>query len=257
MSALLKIMSFNIRIENNKDGCNSFTNRKERILNMIREQAPDIIGIQEASRGVRDWLKEVLTGYTVYGCGRGADYNGEGIPVAVKNGAMELVELQSKWLSDTPDVPGSHFTCGGHSRYSRMYIKMKLKHKDSDNLLIFVNTHTDHQGAEARIREEKALIQDLCADAGAPMIVTGDFNALPETPEIRYMTSPENPLGFADATEGLGGTFHNFGRYPEAIKIDYIFTNLEFENSYVVDDIPVNGVFLSDHRPVCSDIIIR
>jgi endonuclease/exonuclease/phosphatase family metal-dependent hydrolase len=52
----------------------------------------------------------------------------------------------------------------------------------------------------------------------------------------------------------LGGTFHGFGKLlpDKTVKIDYIFTDMTCEDSYIVEDVPVNGQFYSDHNAVCA-----
>ena len=90
---------------------------------------------------------------------------------------------------------------------------------------------------------------------GEKYIITGDFNALPDTPEINFIVN----AGAADATAALGGTFHAFGQRKDKIKIDYVFTNAPFDlnESYVVEDNPADGVYISDHNPVCAFIEIN
>lgn len=79
------------------------------------------------------------------------------------------------------------------------------------------------------------------------------------------MTANKNfPL--TDATVNVGGTFHGFGqRKADAegpknrpSKIDYIFTNLATDprESYAVEDIPVDGIYISDHLPVVAFVEI-
>jgi endonuclease/exonuclease/phosphatase family metal-dependent hydrolase len=85
------------------------------------------------------------------------------------------------------------------------------------------------------------------------------MNAIPGTPEIDAFTAYElGGKAVIDATATVGGTFHGFGHYtPEkAHKIDYIFTTLpcDTSKSYVVKDIPVDGLYISDHNPVCAYI---
>ncbi len=252
----IKVMSFNLRNQNVHDGINAFSNRKKRVLDVIEQNAPDIIGFQEASCSIREWLRDELTGYSVLGCGRNADYRGEGIPLAVRNSCMEVVEYRCRWLSGTPEEAGTCYG-GDQSRYPRMYIKVKIRHRDIPELFEVVNVHTDHRGVNARMLEVRQLSKELYEDGNIPIIITGDFNARPGTPEIAYMTSEENRLKLKDATAELKGTFHGFRENAGGVKIDYIFTNLDYENSYVVNDIPVNGVFVSDHRPVCSDIVFK
>jgi endonuclease/exonuclease/phosphatase family metal-dependent hydrolase len=83
------------------------------------------------------------------------------------------------------------------------------------------------------------------------------MNAVPGTPEIDAFTAYEiNGKPVIDATAPLGGTFHGFGKYTaeRAPKIDYIFTDLpcDTSKSYIVTDTPADGLYISDHNPVCA-----
>ena len=70
--ATLKIMSFNMRMSHTNDGINNFENRKTKILDMLAAENPDIIGFQEITPEMRDWIIENLTDYYAVGAGRGA-----------------------------------------------------------------------------------------------------------------------------------------------------------------------------------------
>lgn len=253
----LKIMSFNLRTEVRSDGINYFPNRKTRILSTIETESPDLIGFQEATDTMRAWLIESLfpIGYTVIGCGRSAYYRGESTIVAYKRSIFEMISAETRWLSLTPTVAGSNFG-GDQSDCPRVFTALVLKRHDVAQPFAFVNTHLDHIGASARLLGA-AEICGYLSEKNLPFVITGDMNATPETPEVGTFTSStlcDSPV--VDATANLGPTFHNFGRLaPEdCVKIDYIFTNLpcDISRSYRVEDIPVDGVYISDHNPVCA-----
>ena len=90
-----------------------------------------------------------------------------------------------------------------------------------------------------------------------PTILTGDFNARPDSREICVITENE-VCGLVDLTASLGGTFHGFGKYSseEMPKIDYIFSNMNADpaESFAVIDESVDGLYISDHYIVCSFI---
>ena len=82
MGVSLKIMSYNVRTSGAPDGINVFANRKERLVEIIEKESPDIIGLQELTDESRDYLRSRLPGYTFFGSGRDADYHGN-IPKSV------------------------------------------------------------------------------------------------------------------------------------------------------------------------------
>ena len=246
------------------DGINNLPNRKGRILETINTEKPDLIGFQEAGDATRVWLRDSLSDYVVIGCGRYKDYKGEGAPLAFRKDKFEMVSMETFWLSSTPNIPESRYDGSDQSSCPRIATAVMLKPNDRDGLILFVNVHTDHEGAISRTLASAQLLEYM-SQKDLPCILTGDFNALPGTAEIKMLTANKSfPL--TDATVNLGGTFHAFGKLQDyedkfgkkIVKIDYIFTNLptNVDESYAVEDIPVDGVYISDHRPVVSFIEI-
>ena len=119
----------------------------------------------------------------------------------------------------------------------------------------FINTHLDHEGENARYLGAIQLVQKI-SQYNEKFILTGDFNAKPDTKEIKLITSALAYRGAIDCSADLGPTFHEFGNRTRdrRIKIDYIFTDGKCENAYLVEDIPVNGQYYSDHFAICAYI---
>lgn len=262
MAVELKIFSFNLRTEVRSDGINYFEYRKPRILDVIEKESPDLIGFQEATDSMRNFLTESLfpLGYTVVGCGRSAYYRGESTMIAYKRNIMEMISAETKWLSATPSVAGSRFG-GDQSDCPRVFTALTLKRHDVATPFIFLNTHLDHLGERARLLGAAEICQYL-SEKAIPFVLTGDMNAEPDAPEITMFT--ERALcgaAVVDATANLGPTFHDFGRLlpDKAVKIDYIFTNIpcDVSRSYRVEDHPVDGVYISDHNPVCAFVTLE
>ena len=256
MSQTLKIMSFNLRVDNTGDGINSFTNRFHRVVEILEQEKPDLVGFQEVTQGMRDRLRDQLPGYTVQGCGREKNYHGESMLIAYRTDAVELISLENIWLSPTPHVAGSTFG-GDQSGCPRMFTSALVKHNDVPLPFYFINTHLDHVGAEARYLGAMQLVQYVSAHK-EHFVMTGDFNATPDAREIGLITKALEARGAVDCTAELGGTFHGFGKLlpDRTIKIDYIFTDGKCESAYVVEDIPVEGQFYSDHNAVCAFVTL-
>lgn len=250
----LKFMSFNARVAVSADGVNYFFNRTSRILDMIRAENPDYIGFQEITDGMRAWFRDNLEGYTVIGCGRERDCHGESMLIAYKTEGNEILSVDNKWLSFTPDLPGSTFG-GDQSVCPRMYTKVVFKHDGCDRPFTFINTHLDHAGQNARYLGAVQLCRAV-SDLGMPYVLTGDFNALPDAPEMRLLTA--TLPGGRDCSQGLGGTFHGFGRLTDGKKqkIDYVFTDMDYRDCRAVTDVPEDGVYYSDHEAVVTYISV-
>jgi len=255
MSVKLKVCTFNLRTPVKSDDLNYFPNRKQRILGCIAKEAPDIIGFQEAAVTIADWLREVLDGYIVVGCGRGKNLDEEAMLIAYRKNVFEMVSMETFWLSFAPSVWGSTYG-GDQSTNSRATTAAVLKHRQGEKPFLFLNTHLDQMGKNARTYSVIQILQYI-DKVKLPVIITGDMNAYPDTSEMKLFT--ESPYqGLVDLTTEVGPTFHGFGKRNPESKIDYIFSNLPADpkESYAVTDIPVEGVYISDHRPVISFVTV-
>ena len=261
----LKVMTFNLRIEAPEmDGINNLPNRKGKILATIENEKPDLIGFQEALDDTRAWLRDSLSDYIFVGCGRLRGFKGESAPLAFRKDRFEMVNMETFWLSSTPNIPESRYEGTDQSHNPRHVIAVTLKPIDSDSLLLFVNTHTDHEGSISRTLAS-AQILEYVSSKNLPCVITGDFNADPCSTEIKMITSCKNfPL--VDCTSNIELTFHGFGKIElygeknndEPNKIDYVFTNLETDvnRSYAVEDKHEGGIYISDHYPVVAYVNI-
>ena len=134
-----------------------------------------------------------------------------------------------------------------------MVTAVLLRHTGSEQPFRFLNTHLDHVGAQARYLGAMEIVQRIAAWR-EPFVLTGDFNATPDAPEIRLITAALAGRGAVDCTAGLPGTFHDYGRLPpeKRERIDYIFTDGRCLDAYAVPDQPVNGQYYSDHNAVAA-----
>jgi endonuclease/exonuclease/phosphatase family metal-dependent hydrolase len=245
----LKIMSFNLRYQNEWDGINQFLKRYPRVIEVIDKESPDLVGFQEVTGCMKEILRENLKDYTLIGCGRDSNYRGESMLIGIKTKAFELISVENEWFSKTPSIPGSRYEDSDQSGCPRMFTSVLVKHHQIDTPIRFINTHLDHEGKNARMLESRQLIKYL-SNLDVPFALTGDFNAIPDSEEIKYILS----YGINDCTANLGPTFHAFFSRPieKRIKIDYIFTKNICNNAYAIEDIPVDGQCYSDHNAVCA-----
>lgn len=253
MNDTIKVMSFNLRTPCKDDGINYFWNRTDRVLNVINGEQPDVIGFQEATSEMRTWLADSLTGYTVLGCGREKQYDGESPCVAYKHSKFELISMENFWLSPTPDICGSRYP-DSQSLCPRSTVALKLFSKSCQKPFMFYNTHLDHMGELARYLGMMQNIQHI-SQSSLNFIYTGDMNALPGSDEIKLFEKSLSYRGGKDATAELGGTYHGYGK-SEPMKIDYIFTDANCSSAYRVEDPGIGGAYYSDHNAVCAEITL-
>ncbi len=245
----MKIVTFNIRCDYNQDEDNNFCFRKPLILEKLRQEEPDVICFQEVLPHVAGWLKETLKEYYVIGCGRMEDLEGEQVSIAYRKNRINLIQMETYWLSETPYVPGSRYA--DQSICPRVCTEAVLEEYATKQVFRVVNTHLDHEGPEAR---EKGLLQimDKLEKAllfpEAPVIITGDMNAEPDSPEMAAVR--KSP--YKDMVEGVGITYHGYMRAEPPCCIDYILAKGFVCESMEKWTDKKDGVFLSDHYPVCA-----
>lgn len=249
----MKFVTFNIRCDHNQDGNNSFCYRKPLILKTIAEKQPDILCFQEVLPHVAEWLRENLTDFVTLGCGRSETLEDEQMTVAYRLDKYNLMEMHTFWMSETPYVPGSRYE--EQSICPRTCTEMLLFDKETKQTVRVLNLHLDHEGAAARKLGLKQVLNHVDSARLFPeaaTLIAGDFNDTPGS--IIFDAFRQHP-GYADVTKGIGRTFHDYGRYQPDEQIDYIWVrgNLACRSveKWTAQE---NGVYLSDHYPVCADL---
>lgn len=248
----MKLTTFNIRYDCGTDGINNFSCRKPFILETIAREQPDVIGFQEVLPHVAVWLKENLKEYYVVGCPRCEDLSGEQVCIAFRPDKFNLMKMDTFWLSPTPYVPGSRYP--EQSICPRTCTEVVLQELSSGKVLRMLNTHLDHEGSLARLLGVRQILSYLETTAffpDAPVVLVGDMNAYPDSPEMELLRS-----SFRDLTDGVGITFHNFGR-GDGCTIDYIYLQGSIAGTAPRKWAECrNGVYLSDHYPISSELTL-
>lgn len=262
---VLKVMTFNVRYDNPEDGTNNWQLRKEAAFKMIKEQNCDLIGTQEVLANQLADFNAVLTEYDYVGVGRedGVD-KGEYSAIFFKKNRFNVLDKGNFMLSETPEVFGSK---GWDGACERIASWARLQDKTTLKEVFFINTHLDHIGIEAR-REGVNLLQNRAFELakGAPIILTGDFNAGPESDVIQNVIDPKKEHYLIDTRHiaheisGTPWTFHDFDRLPENRReyIDYIFVSPSTKaTKYEVLPMTFNNKLVSDHSPVIAEVVIE
>ena len=252
--AMIKVCTFNLRINNEKDGINRFDNRLHRIISVIKKEKPHVIGFQEGNDYMLSQIAAHIPEYCIIGCGREKNCCGESASVAVLREAFKVISVENFWLSHTPSVPGSSFG-GDQSSCPRITTSVLLYNVESQKTFRFCNTHLDHKGENARVLGMRQIIAHL-ENHPETFVLTGDFNALPESTAISEISSyVHNGRQTVDLTKSIGGSFHGFGKTEKPSKIDYIFTDAEqLGKAYAVSEGEIDGIYVSDHDPLFAEI---
>lgn len=224
---MLKVMSQNVMSWQYEE-IGSFANRRPLMKKAFLNHGADIIGMQEMIPVLEEFFKEDLKELEYINKYRKTD-NLEGVPIYWNPKTVKKLDGGWFWLSETPEVESR----GWDAKCYRITCWVLFEEIATGKRFAFVNTHLDHRGETAR-QEGIKLVCKFIKDkfsADMPLILTGDFNALPDSSTI----DTANSL-LCDAREKApdttdAPTFHGFGNAGEERIIDYI---------YVSDNVAVN-----------------
>jgi endonuclease/exonuclease/phosphatase family metal-dependent hydrolase len=269
-SAPIRVMTFNARVHVPEAGKDTWPERAEGVVRLVRYHAPDVVCFQELAPHQYDFVREALDGYDWAGAGRrdGA-VTGEHVPVGVDPDRFRVTDHESFWLSETPDDPGS---VGWDAAYPRIVTRVSLAHAEAAgadatgpespaaDTVHVANTHFDHEGERARAESARVVRERLAALDG-PTVLLGDFNCEPDSDPYRRLVAGSGPESFGDArhlaTEGCLGpdrTFHEFTGDP-TIQIDHVFVRgcAVLRHATLADRVD-DDRYPSDHFPLVADI---
>ncbi|MFI1094911.1 endonuclease/exonuclease/phosphatase family protein [Streptomyces sp. NPDC020917] len=255
--------------------------RREAILAVLREVRPDAVGLQEVwARGEENlaaWLGERLGMQWTWAASDAPDRwqkrIGDGT-VGIGNAVLSRWPLVDRAVLRLP-------TAGGQDD-GRLALHALLD--APGHRVPFFTTHLNHALHESavRCRQVEALAAFVAAHRGTgavPPIVTGDYNAWPESDEMRllggYKTAPPVPgqvlmdaWEYADptapsATWDAANPFAGRAFEPN-VRCDYIHVGPAGADGLGrvravrrAGDHPVEGVWPSDHAAVVADLALE
>ena len=242
--------------------------RFPRIVKVVRECNPDLIGLQEI------WDDDDVCQASLLAeeLGYAFTYSGASEIVGIKFGNAVL----SRWpISFADSYPLTSMPSDDGSRNCR------LAHASVEGprgQIEVYSTHLSYLPFESGIRQLQ--VRDICrliADrkSDVPPILMGDFNAVPESDEIRLLTGLKEPpvpyQVFYDAWQVAnahdpGYTWHRGNPYTAAAlepdrRLDYVFVGRptgvgvgHVKSCRLVGTEAVDGVFPRDHYGVLAEI---
>ncbi len=256
--ATITVMSYNIRlvtVEDNPE--NNWNNRIELFLQNIREQDPDIIGMQEVTEIQALQLDRQLTEYDSVRQNRDPiPFVSEASPVYFKKDVFTLLDSGTFWLSKTPE----QMSISWNSACYRICTYVVLKHNASGKIFTHFNTHLDHRSEKAR-KNGLDLIISRMKEHNQPAVLTGDFNFNENDPLYKTITQELDDTKYISPDTMSAGSFHGFGRIDitNGSPIDFIMVtpNSFIPHTYKVLVEDYNGRFTSDHYAVLAVLTIR
>lgn len=228
----IKVMTYNLRFGELAS--------LEEIANFINTEKPDLVALQEL-----DWMterdrtphqhhKDFITelGY------RTGMFSLYGKTISYANGLYGIGILTGKPYVNVKKIilPKAE---GVKEWRALLMAEIELTDKDT---IVFASTHLDYTSSNARKDQLDIITKNLEA-SHCPVIIGGDFNTVPDSPEIVTF--------FEDWLKVSGGELTSPAKSPKR-KIDYLFaypqTSWKLESSKVV------RTQLSDHLPIISEI---
>jgi endonuclease/exonuclease/phosphatase family metal-dependent hydrolase len=253
MAQPLRVMTFNVRLLTDSDGPNRWEARRALMAKVIAQENPDLIGTQELFQRQGDELVARLPQYAWFGQGRRGGAGDEHMGVFYRKDRLRVLASGDFWLSDTPETIGS---ISWGNLYPRMVTWARFQRLADGATFVLYNTHFPYREEDEPARERCAALivarlRQLSADE--PVVLTGDFNTLPDGPTHTLLTAALTDAWTA-APRRLGppATFHNFTGKADG-RIDWILSRgLQAKSAKTVTT-HRRGRYPSDHFPVVVD----
>ena len=244
----MKIMSFNVKHIPFEDFFFIWKKRYKKLINLIKRENPDILGMQEITKSGKKYIEKKLTQYNVIGDSRHSAFlTDEYNPVLIKK-EYNIKSSKTYSLSENINKLG---TKTKDDNYPRICVVVHIN-KNSDNFLI-VNTHIDNSSFENKNRLLeilKKIIKDEKKD-NEFIIMLGDYNMTMGNVNL-YNFSKEYVSPFKDYKEGT---------FPSSLNLralDHIFLDkrLNYSKDKIHKDSNDRG-FLSDHNPISCIVTLK
>jgi endonuclease/exonuclease/phosphatase family metal-dependent hydrolase len=264
MAGILNVMTFNVRGIHD-DGANGWPQRAALNVKVIRRCRPDLIGVQEAQSGN---LETYAAELPEYACEPGPlsirqTERYHRVPIYWRAERFECLGSGSFYLSETPD----EWSLSWGARLVRAVNWVRLRCRETGLTFIHLNTHLDHEIEQARVNSAQLIVGCLetIREDGLPVIVTGDFNAVPTSKAYQTFINSGYRDTFTEAghtdAEGLN-TFHGFKGEDFAFsnyRIDWILVGadgagqLNTRSCDILRDAQP-PLYPSDHYPVLATL---
>lgn len=268
----IRLVSFNMLFnlhDNNLKVENRWPQRLPRLVEIIQEMHPDIIGAQELYPDtLKDLLRFLGEDFAFYTkpCEDG-ELNG----IFYRKSRFELIQSHVWYMN-----PNSSFSS------SDTLTMVQLKDLKTGKVIAVFNTHLAFSKIDKREYQARFIAEKIASFADElPILLTGDFNTFPNRPDLiklpfydgDYIHQILTKQHLKDAREisllghlGPLSTFTNQDQDPSPFKgtgtpgvfLDHIYvSNPVSVLIHAVQPGTINGYFPSDHMPVIIDFVIK
>ena len=275
----VRVGTYNLRVIANEDNeQNNWENRKDRVVQSIKDCNFDVFGVNECSKGIREYLETELA--SVYSGKYFNPYSATGIDDSSKveyigilynNANFTLSDWHYFWqaadVASSAKKPSSQndVKADGSGKYYRGGCCCILTHKSSDKKLFVMATHgcLDQESRELYAATYSGIEKKYNPN-GYPSFFVGDMNARPasQTSEIyrKYWKDSYIEL-YPGRVSGPFTTFCGFNPdldlETDPRRIDFIYYRGAEPFNYVCSDRMYDGYYPSDHLPVYVDMMLK
>ena len=254
--------------------------RRHAVLAVLRDLRPDVVGLQEVwatgEENLAEWLASRLAMHWTFAPSRAPQSWQRRLgdtSVGIGNAVLSRWPVAEHAVLELPARPGDDD--------GRLALYAQLDHPTHRVPFFTAHLSAPLDASDLRCRQVRALAEFVAARRGGtafPPVVTGDFNAWPDSDEIRlfggYRTAPAVPgqvffdaWQYADPAQP-SATWSPVNPYVAAgfdppVRVDYVHVAPPASNGLGsvsavrrAGDEPVDGVWPSDHFAVVADLRI-
>ncbi len=255
------VSSFNLR--GNRDPSPlSWADRAPLVMQTVKEINPDLIGFQEVQTSLdADLIAAMSPKYEGFFSERvRTEDDPEGIALFVNSERFRVLESGSFMLSEDPSQQSA--TPAWDAAFARIAQFVILEDFQDSSVFVFINTHFDHVGREARFRSANYLTKtiDEFKEQGLNTVLLGDFNAEPDDEETKALFEHprmRNSYDFLEANQQAHSrTSHRFTGETAGKPIDHIFVTKPLTLAKVsIKTTNYHGIYPSDHYPISAKVL--
>ena len=240
----VRVMSWNILRKGwEKEGHASWEKRIPNVVQVLREQQPDVVGLQEDGKEQVAYMTNALIDYTYLDA-----HERSGGGLLIRTEAWRVMK------SGKIPIPGKR-----HASWAL------LESTRNSERWLFYNAHFIHRSAKNRPSDRMKAARDITqhmeehAPKNVPIVLMGDFNALSEMPVMRYLAGEagssvrfSNAFNLIHGGDDPRGTFRGLSKDKHCDRIDHILINkhLSVQKADILFFDKLSGTWPSNHYPV-------
>ena len=263
-----RLASYNIKQDDGQETTpgRTWAERLPKIRQIACDYSFDIVGFQEVVREYQlDGLKKAFPEFGFIGSGRDAGQKGEGAFIMYRKSMFDLLKDGAFMLGEDPDGWGRK---GWDAMCPRVCNWGLFRQKATGRKFLFFNTHLDHMGKVARVKEMELVIARAKAmsEEGTLAFLTGDMNVPVTAAAIKTAeTYFDNAFKVTQTPRrGPDRSWNNWeveAKRSRGALIDYIFLSrrpdlVQVKDLAVLDD-RYDGFYPSDHFPLVATIDMK